>query len=80
VSQCSEAPFGRLVIVEATATTSSLDRLQRLGVTIANVDFRSASRVALACSGAACVVSALAGLAVQVASKRADGWDISTAV
>ncbi|MGO8736456.1 MAG: NmrA family NAD(P)-binding protein [Terriglobia bacterium] len=39
-----------------------LERLQRLGVTIANVDFSSASHVALACSGAACVVSALAGL------------------
>ncbi len=44
------------------AARDKLDRLQRLGVTIANVDFSSASQVVLACSGAACVVSSLAGL------------------
>jgi nucleoside-diphosphate-sugar epimerase len=44
------------------AARDKLERLRELGVTIANVDFSSASQLALACSGAACVVSALAGL------------------
>ena len=39
-----------------------LERLQKLGVTIANVDLGSASEVTPACSGASCVVSALQGL------------------
>lgn len=39
-----------------------LERLQGLGVTIAAVDLSSASEVTPACSGASCVVSALAGL------------------
>jgi nucleoside-diphosphate-sugar epimerase len=40
-----------------------LDRLQELGViAIASVDWTSASQLTLACSGASCVVSALAGL------------------
>ena len=38
------------------------DRLQDLGVTTASVDWSSAFEVAPACSGAACVVSALQGL------------------
>ena len=33
-----------------------------MGVAIASVNFNSASQMASACSGAACVVSALAGL------------------
>jgi nucleoside-diphosphate-sugar epimerase len=37
-------------------------RLQDLGVTVATVDMSSVSQLAPACSGAACVVSALAGL------------------
>ena len=49
-------------LVRPGAARDRLERLQRLGVTIAKVDFSSASQVALACSGAACVVSALAGL------------------
>jgi nucleoside-diphosphate-sugar epimerase len=49
-------------LVRHGAAPDKLERLQRLGVTIANVDFSSASQVALACSGAVCVVSALAGL------------------
>jgi nucleoside-diphosphate-sugar epimerase len=49
-------------LVRPGATRDKLERLQRLGVTIANVDFSSASQVAPVCSGAACVVSALAGL------------------
>jgi len=51
----------RALIRHSTAP-DKLDRLQRLGVTIANVDFSRASQAVLACSGAACVVSALAGL------------------
>jgi len=39
-----------------------LERLQGLGVTIASVELRSPSEVMSACSGASCVVSALAGL------------------
>jgi nucleoside-diphosphate-sugar epimerase len=49
-------------LVRPGAARDKLERLEQLGVTITNVDFRSASQVALACSGAACVVSALAGL------------------
>jgi NAD(P)-dependent dehydrogenase (short-subunit alcohol dehydrogenase family) len=49
-------------LVRHGSARDKLERLERLGVTIANVDFSSASQVALACSGAACVVSALAGL------------------
>ena len=49
-------------LIRPGAARDKLDRLLRLGVTIANVDFSSASQVVLACSGAACVVSALAGL------------------
>ncbi|MBZ5515003.1 MAG: NmrA family NAD(P)-binding protein [Acidobacteriia bacterium] len=41
---------------------AKLKRLEELGLTIARVDWSSASQVALACSGASCVVSALAGL------------------
>jgi uncharacterized protein YbjT (DUF2867 family) len=40
-----------------------LERLQKLGViTIARIDFSSPSQLTQACSGASCVVSALAGL------------------
>ncbi|MGD0693765.1 MAG: NmrA family NAD(P)-binding protein [Terriglobia bacterium] len=39
-----------------------LERLQKLGATIVRVDFGGASQVTPACSGAFCVVSALAGL------------------
>jgi nucleoside-diphosphate-sugar epimerase len=39
-----------------------LERLQELGVTIASVEWSSASEVAPACMGASCVVSALQGL------------------
>ena len=39
-----------------------LERLQKLGVTIASVDMSSASQVTSACSRASCVVSALQGL------------------
>ena len=49
-------------LVRHGAAPDKLEELQRLGVTIAKIDFSSASQVELACSGAACVVSALAGL------------------
>ena len=49
-------------LVRFATAPDKLERLQELGVTIACVDLSSASQVAPACSGAACVVSALAGL------------------
>ena len=49
-------------LVRHGAARDKLERLQELGVAIASVDFSSASQVALACSGASCLVSALAGL------------------
>ena len=49
-------------LVRHGAARDRLERLKQLGVTIANVDFSSASQAELACSGALCVVSALAGL------------------
>jgi len=39
-----------------------LERLEKLGITIASVDLSSAPEVTSACSGASCVVSALQGL------------------
>ncbi len=51
----------RALVRQGTAR-DKLERLQQLGVTIASVDLSSASQLIPACSGAACVVSALAGL------------------
>ncbi len=51
----------RALVRHGTAR-DKLERLQELGVAIASVDFSSASQVAPACSGASCLVSALAGL------------------
>jgi len=51
----------RALVRQGTAR-DKLEQLQQLGVTIASVDLSSASQVTPACSGAACVVSALAGL------------------
>src|SRR5271157_4358590 len=51
----------RALVRHGTAR-DKLERLQQLGVTIASVDFTSASQVTPACSGASCLVSALAGL------------------
>jgi len=51
----------RALVRHGTAR-DKLERLQEMGVQIARVDLSSASQVAPACSGAACVVSALAGL------------------
>jgi len=49
-------------LVRPGTAQDRLERLEELGVTIARVDLTSASQVAPACSGASCVVSALAGL------------------
>ena len=49
-------------LVRRGTTDDKLERLRNRGVTIVSVDFRNASQVAPAFSGASCVVSALAGL------------------
>jgi nucleoside-diphosphate-sugar epimerase len=49
-------------LVRPGTTQDRLERLEEIGVTIASVDLSSASQVTPACSGASCVVSALAGL------------------
>ena len=49
-------------LVRNSTPLDKVERLREMGVTIASVDLSSASQVAPACSGAACVVSALAGL------------------
>jgi len=49
-------------LVRHGAARDKLERLQELGATIASVDISSASQVTPVCSGASCVVSALAGL------------------
>jgi uncharacterized protein YbjT (DUF2867 family) len=49
-------------IVRRGAGADEVARLRELGVAVAEVDFASAVELANACSGATCVVSALAGL------------------
>jgi nucleoside-diphosphate-sugar epimerase len=49
-------------LVRHSTARDKLERLEQLGVTIASVDLSSASQLTPACSGAPCVVSALAGL------------------
>jgi nucleoside-diphosphate-sugar epimerase len=49
-------------MVRHGAARDRLERLQGLGVTIASVDWSSASQMTAACSGGSCVVSALQGL------------------
>ena len=49
-------------LVRYSTTPDRRERLQGFGITTAGVDFGSVSQVALACTGASCVVSALAGL------------------
>jgi nucleoside-diphosphate-sugar epimerase len=49
-------------LVRRGTARAKLERLQQLGVTIANVDLSSSSQVTQACSRASCVVSALQGL------------------
>jgi nucleoside-diphosphate-sugar epimerase len=57
-----ERGAGVKALVRPGTAPDKVERLQELGVTIARVDWSSASQLAHACSGAACVVSALAGL------------------
>ena len=49
-------------LVRHGTVRDKVERLEQLGVTIARVDMNAVSQVRPACSGAACVVSALAGL------------------
>lgn len=49
-------------IVRSSSARESVEELQRWGAAIAEVDFGSVSDIAGACSGGACVVSALSGL------------------
>jgi nucleoside-diphosphate-sugar epimerase len=49
-------------LVRLGTARDKLERLEELGVAIAKADLSSGSQVAAACSGASCVVSALAGL------------------
>jgi nucleoside-diphosphate-sugar epimerase len=49
-------------LVRSGTTQGKLERLQESGATIVTVDYSNASDVISACSGASCVVSALAGL------------------
>jgi uncharacterized protein YbjT (DUF2867 family) len=49
-------------LVRPSAAQQRLSQLQELGVEIASVDYANASELTAACSGASCVVSALAGL------------------
>jgi len=49
-------------LVRHSAARDKLERLQELGATVASVDLSSVSEVTSVCSGASCVVSALAGL------------------
>src|SRR5208282_2725011 len=57
-----ERGAGVRALVRRGTARDKLERLEKLGVTIALVDLSSASQVTPACSGAACVVSVLAGL------------------
>jgi nucleoside-diphosphate-sugar epimerase len=49
-------------LVRHGAVPDRIERLRQVGVTIASVDWSSASQVAVACSSASCVVSTLQGL------------------
>lgn len=49
-------------LVRNEVSTSDRDRLSAMGVTVATADVADAGSVAVACQGAACVVSALNGL------------------
>ena len=59
---CSNGEPAYRALVRHGTARDKLERLRKRGVTIASVDFSSASEVTPACSGASCVVSALAGL------------------
>jgi nucleoside-diphosphate-sugar epimerase len=51
-----------IALVRPGTSEERLDRLRALGATLAGVDLSDASKLAPVCSGASCVVSALAGL------------------
>jgi nucleoside-diphosphate-sugar epimerase len=53
---------GVRALVRSGAAADKVERLRELDAEIADVDFGSASEATSACSGASCVVSALAGL------------------
>ena len=57
-----ERGAGVTALVRLGAARDKLEPLQKLGATIAGVDWSSASQLTRACSGASCVVSALQGL------------------
>jgi nucleoside-diphosphate-sugar epimerase len=65
-----ERGAGVRALVRNNTPLDKVERLREMGVTIASVDFSSASQMASACSGAACVVSALAGLRDVVVEAR----------
>jgi len=48
-------------IIRPDTTRGSVGELRRIGVTVAEADYRDADRLTHACEGASCVVSALAG-------------------
>jgi len=57
-----ERGAGVRALVRHGTARDRLERLQKLGVTIASVDLNNSSQVTPVCSGASCVVSALQGL------------------
>jgi len=57
-----ELGAGVRALVRRGTARDKLERLEELGVTVATVNWTSASEVATACSGGSCVVSALQGL------------------
>ncbi len=61
---------GVTALVRHGTARDKLERLKELGVTVARVDLSSISEVTSACSGASCVVSALAGLRDVIVEKQ----------
>lgn len=57
-------------LVRKSTAAQKLERLQELAVAIARVDLSNVSEVTSACSGASCVVSALAGLRDVIVEKQ----------
>ncbi len=57
-------------LVRHGTARDKLERLKESGATVASVDLSSISEVASACSGASCVVSALAGLRDVIVEKQ----------
>jgi nucleoside-diphosphate-sugar epimerase len=57
-------------LVRHGSAPDKLERFQKLGVTVASVDLNSTSQLEGACSGASCVVSALAGLSDVIVDRQ----------